>query len=40
MHQPRTLILAVEKERIIESNVAKGFSGKLHSQSCSVQTLG
>ena len=29
MHQPRTLIAAVEKARIIECNVAKGLSRNL-----------
>ena len=36
-HQPRTLALAVENERIIERNVARGYSGKFGSQNQSAQ---
>ena len=33
LHQPRTLALATKKERIFESNVARGFSVRSGSQS-------
>ena len=31
-HQPRTLSLVIEKVRIIERNVARGFNGRLGPQ--------
>ena len=39
-HQPRTLALFVEKARIIERNVARGYNGKFGSQNQSAQNLG
>ena len=40
MHQPRTLVLAVEKAQIEEENLARGFSSRSGSQNQSARNSG